>query len=381
MMELSNEDQLRLNVMLAQEVQAVRIDENRLAVHALTEHDEARVGLTPNCRTDQYIKLVREFLSGYFLGSPGGYPVFISRWTRMGQARDESLGKLLLLGEPEAVVAVVHAPGITPEIARRAWWCMPESENARCLLETEQVVNSDLGLALAEHLYEHLAFETEPCKIIDSVRLMLQPGLINQSKQQKLWSMAQRKNVYKVGFLQAMPNHLPSDKAERDDFQLIQNKLEQEIIQGNEYAKFVLWLVSSSGQNYIDTVYSVLKKPANQDVVVSLLNTIRDRFYQALPCKQYSYKREIEAIDQSVEDLVTPGSELFLMSDSQWQALVQHHDDMKETLSAMIWLAHVSEEIVTPVFAQTTAEGTLMRKKLKPVTDSLFFRITTLLGS
>jgi len=43
-------------------------------------------------------------LSSHVLGSPGGYPVFLQRWTRMGQTRDTQLDKLLLLGEPEAVV-------------------------------------------------------------------------------------------------------------------------------------------------------------------------------------------------------------------------------------------------------------------------------------
>jgi hypothetical protein len=378
-MELTHEDQLRLNVMLAQDVLAVRIDENRLAVHALTGDDEARIDLAPNCRTDQYLKLVREYLSGFFLGSPGGYPVFISRWTRMGQTRSESLEKLLLLGEPEAVVAVVHAAGITPEIARRAWWCMPESENARCLLEREQVISSELGKELAEYLYEHLAFETEPCKIIDSIRLMLQPGLIDTAMQEKLWNMAQRKNVYKVGFLQAMPDNLPSDRSDSEYLQPMQSELEQELSQGNAYAEFLVWLGSRRGQNYLDAVYSVLKKPANQDVVVSCLNTMRDRFYQALPCKLSQYDREIAAIDHSVKAMISSDSEVFASCDKQWQTLVQHHTDLQEKLAAMIWLAHISDEIVTPVFSQTTAEGTLMRKKLLPVTDPIFSRFEVLL--
>ena len=44
-------------------------------------------------------------LSNHALSSPGGYPVFLQRWTRMGQAKDAQLEKLLLLGESEAVVA------------------------------------------------------------------------------------------------------------------------------------------------------------------------------------------------------------------------------------------------------------------------------------
>ncbi|HHO67588.1 MAG TPA: sulfur reduction protein DsrS, partial [Gammaproteobacteria bacterium] len=144
-MELSAEDALRLNVLLANPLQAVRIDESSMTVHALSEDGEASVKLNPRGRDDQYLKRVRELLSAQILGSPGGYPVFLRRWTRMGQARDDSLEQLLLLGEPEAVVAVVHAAGLTDEIARRAWWAMPVADNARRMLEKADIVRGSMG--------------------------------------------------------------------------------------------------------------------------------------------------------------------------------------------------------------------------------------------
>jgi len=103
-MELSAEDSLRLNVLLAQDLQAIRIDESKMIVYALTEKGEARVRLNSNCKDEKYIKEIKAMFSTHVMGSPGGYPVFLKRWTRMGQARDESLQQLLLLGESEAVV-------------------------------------------------------------------------------------------------------------------------------------------------------------------------------------------------------------------------------------------------------------------------------------
>ena len=68
-MDLSPEDALRLNVMLANSV-AVRIDEGVNVVMCLSESgNEARVQLNPNCRSDQYIRHVRELLSSHVMGS------------------------------------------------------------------------------------------------------------------------------------------------------------------------------------------------------------------------------------------------------------------------------------------------------------------------
>ena len=110
-MDLSAEDNLRMNVLLSQKLQAVRIDESKMIVYALTDRGEAKVPLNPSGRPEQYLRKVKELISGHILGSPGGYPVYLRRWTRMGQMRDDSLEQLLMLGEPEAVVAAVCSPG------------------------------------------------------------------------------------------------------------------------------------------------------------------------------------------------------------------------------------------------------------------------------
>jgi len=379
-MALSGEDLLRLNVMMAQDILAVRIDENRMQVYGLTPDGEVRVDLNPAGRAEQYLKLVREFLSGHVFGSPGGYPVFISRWTRMGQAKDESLQKLLMLGEPEAVVAVVHARGLSPEVARCAWWCMPESENARRMLEKPDIATSELGPVLAEHLYEHLAFESDPRPMIDSVRLMLQPGLIDKQKQERLWRSSQRKNACLVGFLQALPEGLLHDRDRRTDFEAMKAAFEAKGMHENPYAQQLMWLLGESGQGYMDTVHAVMKKPANQDVVVYLLNTLRERLAPCQPVETERQAREIAEIDQLVNSLLDPRSDIFRRTDGHWKELVINNTDIAKDIYSMAWLAQLSEEIVTSIFSQTTAEGTLMRKKLQPVTDSIFSHIGQLMG-
>ena len=180
-MELSPEDTLRLKVLLANQPQAIRIDESTMKLHGLSSRGEVQVRLRPNCREEQYIKAVKEMLSGHVLGSPGGYPVYLQRWTRMGQMRDGNLEQLLLLGEPEAVVAVACAPGLSDELARRAWWAMEDAGNARRMLARPAIVGGDMGPVLARYLVEHLPFESEPEQQMDTVALVLQPGLIDMA--------------------------------------------------------------------------------------------------------------------------------------------------------------------------------------------------------
>ena len=193
-MELTPEDALRINVLLAGSVDAIRIDESRMTVYALSDKGEAKVPLNPNCRDESYLRRVRETLSSHVLGSPGGYPVYLKRWTRMGQARDEILESLLKLGEPEAVVAVVNASGITDDIARRAWWASQTSDNARCMLRQQAVVEGEMGRVLADFLVEFLPFEEEARNQIISVSLVMQRGLISQEERARLWDKARHKN-------------------------------------------------------------------------------------------------------------------------------------------------------------------------------------------
>ena len=74
-MDLSPEDSLRLNVLLTQGLLAVRVDESRMLVYALTERGEARVNLNPNCRNEQYVRNVKALLSSHSTEATGANTV------------------------------------------------------------------------------------------------------------------------------------------------------------------------------------------------------------------------------------------------------------------------------------------------------------------
>ena len=375
-MELSAEDALRLNVLLANPLQAVRIDESSMTVHALSEQGEASVRLNPRGRDEQYLRKVRELLSSQILGSPGGYPVFLRRWTRMGQARDDSLEQLLLLGEPEAVVAVVHAAGLTDEIARRAWWAMPVADNARRMLEKESIVKGSMGPVLAEYLIEYLPFETEHRAMIETIRLVLQPGLITDETRDKLWKAAKRKNTYYVGFLAAIPDDLPEPARPRSDRAQIQDRLAPLLNSGNRVATQLCRCLGERGQAFLNIAEAAMKKPNNQDVVVELLTAIQSYFRPVCPNSDPAADMQTLLGDADALCDVPPTCE----TTTAIREVLELAPELRDDVRAMIVLALVGEAVVTPIFARTDAIGSVMRKKIEPVTGPIKEQFARLRG-
>jgi len=361
-MELSNEDLLRLNVLLANDIEAIRIDEGSMTVYGLSRGNEARVPLNPNCRPEQYLRRVREMLSSHVLGSPGGYPVYLQRWTRMGQTRDAQLDKLLLLGEPEAVVAVAGAAGLSDDLARRAWWAMPTSDIARRLLEKEAVVRGTMGKALVDHLVEHLAFETEPMTVIATVRLILQPGLIEAATRERIFRLGTHRNAYHIGFLDAVPDDLPNPVGARADYAAHRDRLAALGARGNAPAAFLAKLLDSPGQTFLEVSAMQLQHPVDKYTVAALMDIIGNYFRPA----QYASASAAEfdaALEHAEKLLASPPHAL--------AELLAEVPEMKDEIGAMLTLAHAGEQLVTPIIAVTSASGTLLRRKLEPVLDPM----------
>ena len=378
-MNLSNEDNLRINILLHQDLQAVRIDESKMIVYGLTDKGEAKVPLNANCKDEAYIKQVKELISTHVLGSPGGYPIFLRRWTRMGQSNtgqsrtEESLERLLLLGEPEAIVAVVNADKVSNEIARRAWWAMPTAANARCLLRHKDVVEGAMGKELADFLVEFLPFEEEPRAMIESARLVLQNELITTDVKNNLWKKGQRKNALLVGFLKALPDELPIDSVEHPS--LKECKLELHSLKNNMYAKTLYRVLSAEGQAYFKTIESVMKKPSNQDVVIDLFVTIKNYF---------SCVRPNEAVYQDIDVLLDDASKyinISVMQVGDLKEFLEMFPEFSKTIKSILIFSLIDESILTPVFSRTDAIGSLMRRKISHIVEPLLIELSIIRGN
>jgi hypothetical protein len=370
-MELSSEDALRLNVLLTRELQAVRIDENSLTLHALTERGEARVVLHPAGRKEQYLRLVREMLSGHALGSPGGYPLFIQRWTRMGQNSGDNIDKLLLLGEEEAVISVAYSPRLTDELARRAWWCMQSGDNARRMLERPCVAEGAMGPVLAEYLVEYLPFETSPHIIIDTVRIVLQPGLISEQALQRLWGRAKSNNIYYAGFIAALPDALPGQGEARSGWSVAEPALASLLAAGNRYAQQLARVLAAPGQAFLKACDNVLRHPADQDVARSAFIAV-DAYFGVLRQDAGQELGLVDALAQADQRLSNP--------DAGLAALLAAVPALRPEIRGLLVLSEVGEFSVAPILVRTTAIGSLMRRKLEPVSEPVLEQIAVLRG-
>ena len=391
-MELSSEDNFRLNVLLANKPKAIRIDESRLIVYGLSEKGEAKVALNPTGRAEQYLRAVKELISGHILGSPGGYPVYLRRWTRMGQMRDESLEQLLMLGEPEAVVAAVGSPGLTEALARRAWWAMEDADNARRMLENPNIAASGMGQVLADYLLDYLPFETETDQMTASIRLILESGLIDEAVLDDLWAKSGRKQAYLVGFLQAIPDRLPQPVAPRADAARLDAALQAEIEAGNPIAKLLLRIVGTQGQTYLKAVASVLAKPPNQDLVTATFDCLRDYF--SVMRSEDDPKLDLDGLVAEAETFVAAAVTTRVADSAQAGEFVDPEANIganiaaclaaapstREDLTAMRILSGAGYGLIRPVLSDPATLGSLMRRKLAPVIDPLQARIAQLRG-
>ena len=347
--ELSAEDLFRLNVLLTQDLRAIRLDESAPALLALTAQGEATVPLAPNCRTDRYLRLVREFLSGHALGSPGGYPVHLSRWTRHGQMEGENLGKLLLTGEPEAVVAVVHSPALSDAIAESAWWAMPTIENARLMLRRENVAHGRMGKVLAEFLVEHLPFlQEDNLAIMDTVAVLLYSGTLSEAQREAVWKRGKRQNSHYVAFLEMCPDALPAPLPARADLDSTRASLTAAGHASPLLDKLLLAL-SPQGQTFLAACQEILERPETQEVVSRTLNALGRRFAVSDP-------------------------------DGHMQAAAAQLPEQLPDLQAVLALGKVSDAATSPIFARSTAIGSLMRRKIAPVTTPILALIGQLRG-
>ncbi len=166
------------------------------------------------------------------------------------------------------------------------------------------------------------------------------------------------------GFLHAAADDLPIEVDAHPEYETINQQLLPLIEQGNAYAIMLDKVLSSKGQAFIKTIEDALNKPGNQDVVVSLLSAV-SKYFETIVPEQFT-EHDIESICSEAEALCC-GENAQL--NEVVVALEGTTDNAQKYLCAMTVLACLSVKLVNPIFSRSDAIGTVMRKKIKPVTD------------
>jgi hypothetical protein len=236
---------------------------------------------------------------------------------------------------------------------------MEDATNARHMLRKQAVVEGAMGPRLAAYLVEHLPFETEPEQQIETIRLVLQPGLLDRGAIDALWRKAQRKPAYYVGFVAACPDELPEGAEVHPLAQLA--SLEALANQGNAVARLLIRVCSGEGQAYLATLARIFEKPSNQEVVNTTLDAIAGYFAAVRPEGR---------VDMTLEALHEDAA-VWLGTDADARLVSRLPEIAEQQVVAMRVLSGLSYGVVRPVFGDSTAMGSLMRRKLQPVLEPL----------
>jgi hypothetical protein len=128
-------------------------------------------------------------------------------------------------------------------------------------------------------------------------------------------------------------------------------------------------LLSPAGQTFLASVETVLKKPSNQDVMVELMHAL-DSYSASLSLGEYKHD-DIEDIVRMAGALMAGKVDADSEMNQSLQRLMQTYPDGIHRVRAMLVLALLGESVLNPVFSKTDAIGTVMRKKLKPLTEPI----------
>jgi hypothetical protein len=267
------------------------------------------------------------------------------------------------------------------------------------MLANPTIAASDMGPMLADYLVEYLPFETEHETMMESIRLVLQPGLLSDERIAELWRKSARKPAYLIGFLRARPDDLPDQPEARADAEAITAALADELRAGNAIAGLLVRVTSAGGQGFLKTLSAVLAKPPNQDIVSAGFDLLRGYF---------SVLRREGDPNLSIDALLADGQAFAgldgastapeavsgdaIMGDPvsspasdgvspQVQRILERRPEAAPDLAAMRVLSGTGYGLIRSLLPDPTTLGSLMRRKLTPVTEPLQAQIARLRGS
>jgi hypothetical protein len=168
--------------------------------------------------------------------------------------------------------------------------------------------------------------------------------------------------------MHTVPEDMPEAAEPHPRHDEISTSLSSLLDTGNRYADMIVRTFSDKGQRFIKTAVVALRKPADQEVVESLLDAIAAFFRQVRP--EHFTVDDINAIADEAKQRC--------QTDDEIQKVLQQLPELESVIRAMLILSCLNVKLVNPIFARTDAIGTMMRKKIQPITDPVFEQLNIL---
>jgi hypothetical protein len=226
---------------------------------------------------------------------------------------------------------------------------MPTIENARLMLRRDTVAQGRMGPILAAFLVEHLPFlQDDHLAIMDTVAVLLHSGCLDEAALASVWNRGKRVNSHYVAFLEWRRVPVPATASIEGNQGLPELRGS-----GGQIAEKLAEALSARGRVFIEAAMEVLARPETQEVVSRCLNAI-GRYFQ------------VAASGQEQADVAR---------------LIERFPGLAPAVQAIAALARVDESLTSPVFARSTAIGSLMRRKIEPLTAPVQEHLRTLLDT
>jgi hypothetical protein len=186
---------------------------------------------------------------------------------------------------------------------------------------------------------------------MDTVAVLLHSGCIDQAGLDAIWNRGKRYNSHYVAFLEARrcPDSINASAALVDPAVL-------ETLRGlgTPLADQLAEALSGRGRSFIEAAHEVLSRPETQEVVSRTLNAIGGYFQVPGTPAEWSKARA---------------------------SILDRYPDLAPATGAFEALSTVSEALTLPVFSRSTAIGSLMRRKIDPITAPIQAHLGSLLAA
>ena len=127
--------------------------------------------------------------------------------------------------------------------------------------------------------------------------------------------------------------------------------------------------MSPSGQAFLATAIKVLNKPTTQEMVTTTLDVLADYF---------SVMRPGGRVDETLDKLERDAEDYINTAPDELQGIVRKCADCEQQLYSMRLLSGLNYGVIRPCLGDSTAIGSLMRRKLEPVMTPLLLHLKNL---